>query len=373
MSSAEPKVDCTDQINTYTEAIAAQQKTLDEWAAQETRLNGLVRDHDVRHTAFKTLVDGIDTECPICKSVVTPLSLEDAKHRAEGEPPPHPYTEELQEAAANIETIRIYLRAATTHLKDVQTEQETFLLQEARKAELQSLNEQVDITTNQLSDAQKVLDALPAPPNKAAFANVRSLTTTHQAAQMEVLTWEREVSKCEQVDAAAATDFLEAVALIADQVERRKLMETVKQTETAFKTFRDQLLRGALTWVSGRATQVLQASGDMAVAPAGSRLELDDKLVYSVVLPDGTSQPVYRVSGGQAAVFSTCLRIALSEYLAGRMGMNGLLLLDAIFEPMNADNRAIAAHAITAYGPPQTLIFSYFDVPELGANIIPVG
>jgi DNA repair exonuclease SbcCD ATPase subunit len=90
------------------------------------------------------------------------------------------------------------------------------------------------------------------------------------------------------------------------------------------------------------------------------------------VLPDGIRQPVYRCSGGQAALFSICLRIALSEYLAGRLGLNGLLLLDAVFEPIDPENRDVAAQALAAYGPPQTLIFSYFPVDGLDANVITV-
>jgi hypothetical protein len=367
-------VDCTTQLTELASLLAGQQTLYDQWHADEVKLSAALQFANGQVQAKHTLLGQLDDGCPICLTALSGTEVAKilARELGDGGCPPLVEAVELEIASGQTISCLATIQATKAAQTEARRAQDAYIMQEEKKAERVALTSTLNDLTVRLATAQEAFNAIPNPPDKAAFENVRSLSSTHQAAQMKVLEWEREVAKCEQLDDTAFNELIAAHALIATQSTNRKTMETVKQTEAAFKTFRDQLLRGALTWVSGRATQVLQASGDMSVAPAGSRLELDDKLVYSVVLPDGTSQPVYRVSGGQAAVFSTCLRIALSEYLAGRMGMNGLLLLDAIFEPMNEENRAIAAHAITAYGPPQTLIFSYFDVPELGANIIPV-
>lgn len=367
-------VDCTINLKELTDLFTGQKVLYDQWHGEEVKLDAALQFANGQVQAKHALLGQLDDGCPICLTTLseTEIAKIRARELGDGGCPPLVEAAELEIAAKETLSCLVAIQTTKQALSEAQSAQDAYVMQEEQTTERVALTSTLNDLTVRLAGAQEALDAIPSPPDKAAFNNVRSLTSTHQAAQMLVLEWERELDKCQRFDDIASTELNAAFTLIACQSKNRKLLETAKQTEVAFKTFRDQLLRGALTWVSGRATQVLQASGDMTVAPAGSRLELDEKLVYSIVLPDGTSQPVYRVSGGQAAVFSTCLRIALSEYLAGRMGMNGLLLLDAIFEPMNEENRAIAAHAITAYGPPQTLIFSYFDIPELNAHIITV-
>lgn len=310
-------------------------------------------------------------ECPVCRMVPTPGHAADAQRRAQ-EPEPILDSTDFDTALDRLSQAEQGLANTKAVLIDFDIEQRSFTAQEDAKADLIGLESTLTDGLDLLDHLKAEAALIPDPPSKGLFEHVANLTRRNTTAQQEVTNRGREQQRARDIAADCQAALTEAQTLIAGQAEARQSSDVIKQTTRALTTFRDQLLRGALTWVSGRATQVLQASGDTAVAPAGSRLELDDKLVYSIVLADGTSQPVYRVSGGQAAVFSTCLRIALSEYLAGRLGMNGLLLLDAIFEPMNAENRSIVAHAIKAYGPPQTLLFSYFAIPELEAHIIPV-
>lgn len=364
--------DPTKEIESLDRMLKEARSMQEQWGEEVLRLDREARDAESRQDAFVVLVDSLTPgcNCPVCRSPVTADTAQAVKADAtECQPVDRSAlaaaVTQRDMATSNLQTLLGQKKKLEEQLRSFQR------VTEARK-EWKAQEERLATLQQQVTEAKERLASIPDPPTKGNLENVQSLARLHQAAEREVLNWEREVTKTAAAGVDAATDYKRAKDLIASQAEYRALSTTIKSTESALKTFRDQLLRGALTWVSGRATQVLQSSGDMAVAPAGSRLELDEKLVYSVVLPDGTSQPVYRVSGGQAAVFSTCLRIALSEYLAGRMGMDGLLLLDAIFEPMNEENRAIAAQAIQAYGPPQTLLFSYFPVSELDAHVINV-
>lgn len=323
-----------------------------------------------KHSALVTLTDELADNCPVCASPLTKAlrhTIDQFRGGVE-----HVHTDDLEAAQQLVEKLQVKKNSVAQSLNSCETEYGDYESALATQANYTQAAEAIILWKKNIEQLDKALLELPAAPSRKTYDNIRAQQNVLSGKQTTVSEWAAEQSRTDRTLCSRQQDLCDAKVLAEGQKKLKAQVKTYKQTGRALKTFRDQLLQGALTWVSGRATQILQSSGDMAVAPAGSKLELDENLIYSVVLPDGTSQPVYRVSGGQAAVFSTCLRIALSEYLTDRMGMNGLLLLDAIFEPMNGENRAIVAHAIRAYGPPQTLVFSYFDIPELDAHIIPV-
>lgn len=137
-----------------------------------------------------------------------------------------------------------------------------------------------------------------------------------------------------------------------------------KEAEKRLGTFREEVLQNALTWVSARASQILQSIGTISDVEPTSTLELDNKLNFHLLTSDGRI-PISRFSGGQKAAFSICLRIALSDYFSDRLGLRGLLVLDAVFESMDNDNREATAAALSSAGPKQAVIFAYEDLASL--------
>ncbi len=373
LETVPPAKDVSGQLETTTAALAAAKVKNDEAVQARAAMASTLLQAKAVVEATDKLVEHMDSVCPLCLSETscTPDEARDRLKEFHGSQIGD-IEVALNGLSAEHETTTAQWEHYEVIYQDVSDQERRFREYNVAQKSIEEVQTKLTAAEWTIEAFQAVLDAIPSGPTADDVQTLSVAGDVVRDHEREVDTWERELEQCSNVVSTCREDIVQASLLSDFQVEVDTKKRTIQETTAALKKFRDELLRGALTWVSGRATQVLQASGDMQVAPLGSTLTLDDKLVYSVVLPDGTSRPVYRVSGGQAAVFSTCLRIALSEYLAGRMGLNGLLLLDAIFEPMNDQNRDIVAHALKAYGPPQTLLFSYFPIDNLEANVISV-
>lgn len=218
------------------------------------------------------------------------------------------------------------------------------------------------------ADAVQRLNSMPQPPD---LTELYAAMQEQSTAQKMVYQLEGKV-KFAELDLQEAQKRYNHIKGRADQIkEASKLHRDYKQTTKALAEFREYVLHQALEWVSNRMTTIMHEFGTFPEITEGSCLMLDSKLHFYFMSND-VKIPVYRFSGGQKSVFSIFLRVALSDYLSDRLGMHGMLLLDAVLDSVDADNAAAAARVLDALGPQQAIILSHFDVPELDANRITI-
>ena len=201
----------------------------------------------------------------------------------------------------------------------------------------------------------------PSPEQRERFSEADALVTKVQAEHQEAEGDLRRLNTVFGETQELVVLYDEAVKAAAKSEEARKLWVAVAK---AMDEFRNQVLQSALNWVSLRATQIVRMVGTLPESGPDVRLSLDKNLQFWFTT-DGKDVPVYRFSGGQKAVFAICLRMALSEYFSDRIGLKGLLLLDAVLDSLTEENVDATVAAIQACGPQQVIIFSHFDVPSL--------
>jgi len=174
---------------------------------------------------------------------------------------------------------------------------------------------------------------------------------------------------------ASAEREEQAAKTVLDKYEKAKVdyskntavSATFLLAEKNLKKFRDQALQDALEWVMVRATQIWRSAGAIEGLDEDARIELDAKLNFWIVSSE-KKIPVYRLSGGQKATFSISLRIALSDFLSERLGLHGLLILDAAFDSIDERNRDVVGQALDFAGVDQALVFSHFDIENIPAK-----
>lgn len=226
--------------------------------------------------------------------------------------------------------------------------------------------EELRIELADLTVAYEEYQANSTPPESG-----KTLAAELQARETRADQVRRGLSDFSQALGRAKLDVSRSEELLATYLERQEAYESAvqsariwKDTTKALGSFRERILQDALVWVSARASQILQRVGTIQDVSPQSRLELTSNLDFYLVDESGKI-PISRFSGGQKAAFSICLRIALADYFSDRLGLQGLLVLDAVFESMDQENREATAAALSSAGPQQAIIFAYEDLASL--------
>jgi DNA repair exonuclease SbcCD ATPase subunit len=142
--------------------------------------------------------------------------------------------------------------------------------------------------------------------------------------------------------------------LRGSDLQRRKLGR-LQELKKSMPEFRDLLLSQSLSWVAERASGLLlRATGNPWP------LKIDTDLGFWV-----NDIPLEDFSSGQVDMVCVCLRIAVAEFLAKRIGMRGLMILDGVFDRIDEDNRDAIGRLVGEINVPQILLLSHFEVPVI--------
>ncbi|MBS3787847.1 SMC family ATPase [Candidatus Bipolaricaulota bacterium] len=114
--------------------------------------------------------------------------------------------------------------------------------------------------------------------------------------------------------------------------EERLLLDRVS---TYFDQFRLDLLNRIRPVLSRRASDLLEKTTDGRY----SKLTIDEDYLVRV-FEDGTPYPLDRFSGGETDLANLCLRVAISEFVAGRSGRPiNFIVLDEVFGSQDQQRR----------------------------------
>lgn len=252
-------------------------------------------------------------------------------------------------------------------MQDKQEELESLDRRDKLQQELEGIQDEID----DISPRAQELDNLYQEFKSRGSEEVSGLSAELREAQSDLDDLQDKLSECRSRKVRYQSDLRSACEALEEFDTQMKKYKEAKAEAGIWKDaakhlgkFRELVLTSALSWVSSRASQILQSIGTIPDVTPGSRLELDSGLNFHLV--DGDDKvPISRFSGGQKAAFSICLRMALSDYFSDRLGLRGLLILDAVFESMDQQNREATASALASAGPKQALVFHYEDLPAL--------
>jgi DNA repair exonuclease SbcCD ATPase subunit len=142
--------------------------------------------------------------------------------------------------------------------------------------------------------------------------------------------------------------------LSGNEMQRAKLA-TLRDLSKIMPDFRDIVLAQSLGWVAGRASALLYSATQNSWP-----LSIDTDLNFFV-----GERPLEDFSSGQVDMVSVCLRIAVAEFLSKRIGIQGLMILDGVFDRIDIDNRDAIGRLVGEINIPQILLLSHFDVPVI--------
>ena len=120
-------------------------------------------------------------------------------------------------------------------------------------------------------------------------------------------------------------------------------MVYLKALDEHFGRFRLELAGRIRPMLAARASELLRVTTDARY----SLIELDED--YNIMVYDGTvAYPVARFSGGEQDLINLCLRIAISQVVAGRSGGTAInfIVLDEIFGSQDEERKELVINAL---------------------------
>lgn len=342
--------------------------TLNSAATLLGEANRLQGEIEALQTLGNSLQTGVD--CPLCgaKEYDAELSKEKLdKETIQG------LTKDQKKAEAEWKRMSDECNSKTSQLRErtrTKEKLESYLVNavgaSAAREELPGLSVKL---ANAKEDAAKIEEvrrtfgtANPDDVNAFQIAEI-----VYNDAQSDLYSAKYAVTRAESAVKAAqevSDSYKKARQLYSDRIASAGVFSVA---DKSLRKFRDQALQDALEWVSSRATQIWRSAGAIEGLDEDAKIELDDKLDFWIVSSEKRI-PVYRLSGGQKATFSISLRIALSDFLSERLGLHGLLILDAAFDSIDERNRNVVGQALDFADVDQALVFSHFDIETIPAQ-----
>lgn len=219
--------------------------------------------------------------------------------------------------------------------------------------EIKRAESELDDTTESLEDVKEILDLKAKEELRSAEHDLDDIRDRISTRKGMISAKEQKLTYLEQRREEIQKGLRTA------QRARTKL-SGLAGLKKHLPNFRDIILSQALSWVAGR-------SSDLLYSALGEEWDIIIDEDLSIFVGD---MPLEDKSAGQIDMACVCLRIAIAEFMSKRIGFQGMLILDGVFDSIDEDNRDAIGKLVSQVSMPQVFILSHFPVPVIGGQEI---